>query len=174
MSVTISDCLKLPSLKEARVLGGHSGLNKIVSCISVLEYADLKALEPQLFFGNELIISAFVSVKDDVDAQCKAVRRLHEAGEVALVLYYVGIYLPQVDERLIKLADELDFPLIIMPPNVYSYRYSEVIMDVMTAIVNDRRLETDLVASVLDQAAQLKQRQRTPFIVLRLLSDRLR
>ena len=37
MSVTVSDLLKLPSLRQARVIGGAGGLKRVVSSISVLE-----------------------------------------------------------------------------------------------------------------------------------------
>ena len=40
MSVTVSDLLKLPSLQQARVIGGAGGLKKVVSSISVLESTD--------------------------------------------------------------------------------------------------------------------------------------
>ena len=63
------------------------------------------------------VITAFSSVADSVDAQCDNVRYLAAAGEVGLILYYVGIILPRVDERLVRLADELGFVLICMPEN---------------------------------------------------------
>lgn len=37
MSVTVADLLKLPSLRQAKVIGGAKGLGKTVSSISVLE-----------------------------------------------------------------------------------------------------------------------------------------
>ena len=123
MSLTVADCLKLPSLQDAKVIAGQNGLGKIVSSVSVLEYARVFAMADALFLGNELIITAFTSVMDDVDAQCNAIRRLNEVGEAAVILYYVGYYVKTVDPRLIAVADELDFPLIIMPPNTYNLRF---------------------------------------------------
>ena len=40
MSVTVEQLLKLPSLSRAKVVGGHRGLSKVVSSISVLESTD--------------------------------------------------------------------------------------------------------------------------------------
>ena len=40
MSVTVADLFKLPSLRQAKVLGGERGLGKTVSSISVLESVD--------------------------------------------------------------------------------------------------------------------------------------
>ena len=47
MSITVSDCLKLPSLQEANVIAGHGGLDKFVSAVSVLEYARVFAMAPR-------------------------------------------------------------------------------------------------------------------------------
>ena len=69
MSITVADCLKLPSLREAKVVAGAGGINRDVSCVSVLEHVDLLMLEREGFFlGNQIIISALVSIRDDIEA----------------------------------------------------------------------------------------------------------
>ena len=40
MSVTLRDCLKLPSLSLGKVIAGHKGLSSIVTTVSVLEFED--------------------------------------------------------------------------------------------------------------------------------------
>lgn len=178
MSVIIADLLKLPSLSMARVVAGESGLNKTVSSISVLECMDAKLLTDELFkndefYGSEIVITSFVQVRDDIDVQCKAVQRLYEGGEVGLILFYVGIFLPQIDKRLINLCNELGFTLICMPENRMDCRYSEVIMDVVSAIIRDQKKDTYFVGEMLEQIASLPDHQKTMDAVLRLLSDRL-
>ena len=84
MAITVSDCLKLPSLREAKVVAGHKGLNKFVTTVSVLEYAKRYALAEEYFLGNELILTGFISVKDNIEDQCEALRRLHEVGEAGV------------------------------------------------------------------------------------------
>ena len=59
------------------------------------------------FFGSEIVITAFADIRDNVEAQCANIIRLNEAGEVGLILYYVGILLDKIDPRLIRLADSL-------------------------------------------------------------------
>lgn len=174
MSITVSDCLKLPSLQEANVIAGHGGLDKFVSAVSVLEYARVFAMADPLFLGNELIITAFTSVMDDVEAQCNAIRRLHEVGESALVLYYVGYYVKTIDKKLIDTANELDFPLIVMPVNNYSLRYNEVIIEVLEKIFEERKKATRFVPLLLKQISAMRERQRTASGILRILSDHLR
>lgn len=176
MSVTIQDILALPSLRHAQVEAGNAGLTSIVSSISVLEYARPTFLQDELFQNNdfqggEIVISAFISIKDDIEAQCACIQRLHQAGEVGLILYYVGIFLPTIDKSVLALADELAFPIICMPRNRMDQRYSEVIQEVMESIVNDRQKDTYIVSSMLDRISLLPPHQRSMDTLLRMLSD---
>lgn len=180
MSVTVADLLKLPCLREARVVGGHAGLDRFVGSVSVLEYADPGALVDSFFenrafvLGSEIIISGFINIKDDVDTQCRVLKRLSEGGEAGLILYYVGIYLPGIDKRLIDLADALAFPLICMPENRLDFRYSEMISQTMETIFMDQNKDPHFVSAMLERITQLPDNRRTLGNVLRMLSDRLR
>lgn len=179
MSVTIENILTLPSLRRARVLAGRQSLDRIVSSISVLEYADTTETQDQLFesinfLGGELVITGFCSVCRDVDAQCANIRKLASAGEVGMILYYVGIILPCVDQRLIDLSDELGFVLICMPENEPGLRYSEVICEVMDAVIRDQLSSPSFSLDLLDQVSRLPRHQRTVDTALRIVSDRLR
>lgn len=178
MSVTVSDLLKLPSLRRAEILGGRKGLNKIVSSISVLESTDpdilVEGLFPQgEFFGSEIVITGFMNILEDVECQCANIRRMAEGGEAGLILYYVGVYLPYVDKRLIELADELDFVLICMPKGEKNLRYSEVISDVMDCIYRDRVRNDSIVSEILERVSVLPPQLRSVNTVLQMVSDRM-
>lgn len=72
VSVTVEDILKLPSLRQAKVLGGAGGLKKVVSSISVLEATDPSVLVKEVFpqdkyFGSEIVITGFLNCIHDVD-----------------------------------------------------------------------------------------------------------
>lgn len=179
MSVKVADILKLPSLRNAEVIAGEGGLEKIVSSISVLESVDPEVLNDALFhndefYGSEIVITAFINIKDDVDLQCRNIRRLAEGGEVGLILYYVGVFMKDVDPRLISLANELDFALICMPRNRMDLRYSEVICEVMEAIFKDQSSGGSMVVEVLERASRLPQHQQTVDTVVKMISDRIR
>lgn len=179
MSVTVADLLSLPSLRNARLAAGKGGLGKPVSSISVLEYAAPNLLQDELFqknefYGSEVVITGFMNIPEDVEAQCVNIRRLAAAGEVGLILFYVGIFMPRVDQALLMLADELDFPLIVMPEKQMNQRYSEVICEVMEAIFRDQNSAAGLVGDILQRISLLPEYQRTLDAVLRLLSDRIR
>ena len=174
MGITVADCMKLTALRESKVVAGSKGMNNIVASISVLEYADVASLVEVLFMGSELVITGLITIKDDVPAQCAVVRHLYEMGEVGLILYYVGIFIPRLDERVVRTADELGFPLILMPENRRDLRYSEVIYEVMEAIFKDRLQETYFVNEMLERISMLQGHQRTIVTVLRMISDRIR
>ena len=179
MSVTVADILKYPCLKDAKVVAGKGGLNKILSSVSVLEFADPNALQKELFnnnefYGSEIVITAFANIPHNIEQQCANVRRLAEAGEVGLILYYVGIFMPSVSEELIQLANALDFVLIVMPEKRMDLRYSEVICEVMEGIFRDQASGSTLVSDVLAQMSRLPAHQRTVDGVLRTVRDRIR
>lgn len=179
MSVTAADIMRLPSLRDAKIAAGKNAMEKIISSVSVLEYAEPSVLQDSLFhhnefYGSEIVITAFANIKDDVEAQCANIKRLADVGEVGIILYYVGILVPKVDERLIQLADSLDFLLIVMPEGRMDCRYSEVICEVMEAIFQDQRRNTSLVVEILERMSGLPNHQRTIDTVLKMISDRLR
>ena len=74
MSVTVADCLKLPALRRAELVAGAQGRDRAVGAITVLEYPKIDLLSGELLIGNELVISALVSIKDDVEMQCRLIR----------------------------------------------------------------------------------------------------
>lgn len=178
MSVTVSDLLQLPSLRQARVIAGQGGLSKIVSSISVLESTDPGVLIDEVFpqdeyFGGEIVITGFLNMRENVELQYRNMRRLAEGGEVGLILYYVGVYLKKIDPRLIQLANEMDFVLIVMPEKDVTLRYSEVICDVTELIYRDRTCDNSIVSEILQRVSVLPPYQRTIPTILKMLSDRI-
>lgn len=178
MSVTVADILKLPSMRQARVAAGHGGLSKIVSSISVLESTDPGVLIDEVFptgeyFGGEIVITGFLNMRDDVELQYRNMQRLAEGGEAGLILYYVGVYLKKIDPRLIKLANEMDFVLIVMPEGDVTLRYSEVICDVTELIYRDRTSNNSIISEILERVSVLPVYQRTIQTTLKMLSDRI-
>ena len=179
MSVTVEDILKLPCLREAKVLAGKKGLHKEVSSITVLEFAEANDLQENLFrtnefYGSEIVITAFANITDNVEYQCANIQRMAEVGEVGLIVYYVGVMLPRIDQKLIDTANELDFALIVMPENRMNLRYSEAICEVMELIFKNQMADNYYVSEILNRMSRLPEHQRKVDVVLRMISDRIR
>lgn len=169
MSITVKDCLGLPSLSLGKVIAGHKGLNSIVTTISVVEFEDND--EPDIISPNELLISSLYCVRDDVDAQCKLIEKAKKSGDVGLVLFYADEILGEVDAKLLKMADLLHFPIILMPESDMGLKYSDVISDVTEAIYMDRNTSNYFVRDTIQRLSQSEDEDRTPAMVLQLASS---
>ena len=179
MSITVSDVMRLPSMVGAEVVAGAQGLNNPVESVTVLEYGYTSDLLEQLFEqnpfeGNELIITAFATISDDVEAQCANIRKYHSVGAVGMILFYVGIILPDIDQKLLDCCDELGFPLISMPRGEYGRLYGEVISEVLFEVFQAQQREHFFVSSILDRISGLPSHQRNIDTLLRMLSEHLR
>ena len=174
MNVTVADCLKLPTLREAQLIAGAKGLDRAVSSVSVLEWPETNLLSDEIIVGNELIISALIAIKDDIDRQCSVLRHLRGMGAAGLVLFYVGVFIAKIDDTLIAVADEICFPLIAMPFGRMDFRYSDVITDVVEYIHTRHMQGNYYTTEVMNSIALLEPQQRNINTALRLLSDRMR
>jgi len=169
MSITIRDCLGLPSLSLGTVIAGHKGLDSIVTTVSVLEFEDND--EPDIISPNELLISSLYCVKDDADAQCRLIENAKRSGDVGLVLFYADEVLGEISPKLLKLADLLHFPIILMPGADMGLKYSDVISDVMEATFMDRKTHNYFVRDTIQRLSQSEDKDRTPAMVLQLASS---
>lgn len=168
MSITVKDCLSLPSLSMGKVLGGHGGLNSIVNSVSVLEF---DYTTEELYTPNELVITAFYVVKNDIDAQVEAIYASKRSGIVCIVLFYSEVVLQGIDQRLIDAANEINLPLLLLPGDNLGLKYSDVIRDVSEAVMLDAKSENTFVKDTLDRISQMSFQKRTMDNVLSLLSE---
>ena len=178
MSITVADVIRLPCMNGAEVVAGHKGLRKAVDTVTVLEYGAQTELLAKLFQdynfnGSEIIISALANIADDVEAQCQNVRLYQAVGSVGLILYYVGMILPEIDSRLIDVCNELDFPLICMSKEYTKHSYSEAITEITFEIYRDRQREQYFVSGILERLSDLPPHQQNMQSLLRMLSDHL-
>lgn len=174
MSITVADCLRLPSLVRATVVAGRRGLGRQVTSVSVLEWLDVKTPAASFLLRHELVITSFYALRHDPDAQVEAIRWLHEAGEVGLIVYYVGVVLPELSPDVLRLADELDLPVICMPTGELNHRYSEAISEINFLIYQDQLNHRHFVQDLLQRFSTVAEQRQTMANLLRMLSDRLR
>ena len=173
--------LQLPSFRGAKVLTGKSNLHRTISSLSVLEVSNanyssriVNSVQEE-WYAEEMVISSFYSIKDSIEKQCEAVEYLYGLGEVGLILYYVGIIIPEVPEEVLQLAASKNFIIICMPENDFSLRYNEVIYEVMEAIVlNNQTINDNFVNEALEKVSLLPEHSRSVEITLKFLSDRLK
>lgn len=169
MSITVRDCLKLPSLSLGKVIAGRKGLDSIVTTVSVLEFDD--EAEEELITPNELLITALYTAKNDIDAQCRILKRSKQNGDVGLVLFYSDVIMGSISQRFIDTADMLNLPVVLLPEKDMNLKYSDVISDVMEAVLYDKKVNNYFVSSTMERLNQLPEANRTPALALRYASD---
>lgn len=179
MSVSVNDLLNLPSLAHAKVVAGRRGLDRIVVTVSVLETIDYSLIDDHTynndeFNGSEIVITGFLNAVDDFEVQYESVKRLAMSGEAGLIIYYVGSFVKHIDKRIIKLADDLDFPIICMPENNVNLRYGEAISDIMSLIVRDQISGESLVVNLLESISRLPRHQQNVGTMTKLLCSRIK
>ncbi len=178
MGIKLKDLLLLPSLREAEVIAGHNSLTNTVTSLSFLEVSDMDffnnniAMEHE-YYAGELVITSLFSIRNDVKKQCDTIRYLHSIGEIGMLLYYVGIVIPKLSPEVIKVADELDFVIILMPKNNVTVRYNEAIVEIMSEILKEKSPD-NIVNEVLEKASLLPEHLRSVEMTLKILSDILR
>ena len=180
MSVTVEDVLKLPTLRNARVVAGKSALQNIVNGVTVFEYKAPMELQDRFFQHTDrhlascLVLTSFASIRDDEDLQLRYLRRIAVGGDAALVIFYSGVVMESVRPSLIQLAEDLGFPLIVMPEGRLSLTYADVISEVSEAVLSDRmQYSGSMVTEIIGRVSQLPSDRQTVDSVLKLLSSKL-
>lgn len=170
MVLTVRDCLQIGNLKYGTVVAGFEGLDRPIENVTVAEVADAPA---DLLYGNELVLSALYSIRTDVEKQCDFIRKLHKAGVSGLVIFYPGIYLEDLSDKVINLANELKFPIIVMPKNRIDLAYVDAITPVTEAILEAKKKKYHLISNILNDLYELPQEKRTLKTVMKILGDTL-
>lgn len=173
MSITLDTLMDMSVMQGAVVLAGKSNMQNTINTVSVYDHysaellADLRWQTPEYLMG-ELVLTGYM-YRHSVSEQCACVRRLHEAGASGLVVFFVGLFTNQVEQAVIDTARELSFPLICMPPN--RYLYSDLITDVMKAVLLEQDEKNHLMNMVFERMAKMDDRLRTMENLLRILSN---
>ena len=174
MSITVADCLKLGILKDATVIAGFNGLDRIVDSVSVFEFDGFryKSLS-NILVGNEMAIGAFSYFKNKgIDKFAKFIKELIKSGLSCIVVFYIGFVLERVPEEILAIADKEDIPIIAFPP-ITIHSYADVIMTVAEAIINDRNTNTMFISDVIDQMLGMNENLQNNQTVLNLLSNKV-
>lgn len=157
--ISVKGVLQLPALKTLEIVAGHNGLEKKVGYVTVMEVPDIiKWLE-----GNDFLITSLYSVRKDVRLQCELIEELSKSS-CACVAVKTGQYVKEISEELKKTADKCNIPLIRIP---YNISYSDIIMCIMTAILEEKNIDVikekyirDIIFDAYDDESLMLERGR--------------
>src|SRR5665648_69606 len=134
MKITVEECLELEILKTAKVVAGNKALDNKVKGVSVIDASDLREVSTFLAKKGEIALSGFFGSKNDVSSQMDLVKALSNAGNSALILFYVGAMTTHLSREVVDAADQVGLPLIVLPENK-NISYSDVIHELMEKIL---------------------------------------
>ncbi|SFE93487.1 PucR C-terminal helix-turn-helix domain-containing protein [Bacillus sp. OV194] len=134
MSISVKEAMNIGGLQKAKIIAGHSGVDKLIEHVSVIEVPE----SHEWFRGKELFLTAFYTIKNNVEAQLDLIKTIHEKNVSALGVCYPGMYYDTIPNEVIKMADELSIPIIEIPREV---AYIEIISPVMERIQKKQTLE---------------------------------
>ena len=168
VGIPLLDVLKLNPLSEAIVLGGHAGLSRVVTTVNVMETDDAF----RFLCGNELLITAFYAVRDDLNAQLRWLDELAQRGCAGLIVCYIGRYFKADLDALIRRADQLAFPLLTIPDE--KVVYSDIITSVLTELLQQQTTRLEYALSVHERLTHQVLMGASLEALIRSLSELLR
>lgn len=116
MGNKVSDLLRLPSLKNSYIIGGHNGALNIVKKIDILESP--YPIVEKFLMPYEFVFTSFWNCRDDKENRINLMRALirNKCSGIGIM---PGPNLNDcIDDEIIELANEFDVPVLYIPSNV--------------------------------------------------------
>ncbi|MGE5552308.1 MAG: PucR family transcriptional regulator [Betaproteobacteria bacterium] len=127
--ITVREALELPALREAVLLAGASGLDRLITSVNIMEVPQIGRFVKR----DELLLTTVYPLRDDPEAQAALIPTLVEKGLAALAIKPVPLWLIEIPPVMVAQAEELGFPLIRLPD---SASFNEIINPILSEILN--------------------------------------
>lgn len=126
--VTLNELLRLPVLKDAKVISGKKGLNRIVRYIDIMEVPDISGWLRE----GELLLTTAYAIRHDPTLLPNLVKQLAKAGAAALAIKPER-FLHEMPQSMIQMSNTFDLPIIQLPKGI---PYIDITHAVMELIIN--------------------------------------
>ncbi|MGQ0602829.1 MAG: PucR family transcriptional regulator [Anaerolineales bacterium] len=127
--LTLRQALKLPCFRQATVVAGEKGLDRIIHRVHVVDIPDAT----YAWGSGALLLTAGYGLKDSAKRQAALIPTLVKQELVGMV-FSVGWYFDEAPDAIRRAADEHHFPLIVVPPevqfiNITERLYTEIVSE---------------------------------------------
>ncbi|MEW6082915.1 MAG: PucR family transcriptional regulator ligand-binding domain-containing protein [Bacillota bacterium] len=128
VGITVREAMQVGGLRKCRVVAGRQGLDRIITHVDVMEMPEVTDwLRPGV-----LLLTTFYAVRDSLGAQLRVLREFSEVGGAGLAVE-PNLYLGGMPPDLIRLADQVRFPLIEVAPSV---SWIDILTPILGTILN--------------------------------------
>lgn len=146
MGIQLKEVMKIYPFSQARLVGGHLGVNRVVESANIQEVPDVG----HWLKGGEIVFSAGYAFKN-AEAGCTLIEQLNQLGVAALTIK-PGKYLPKIPEEMVDRADQLGLPLFELPEDL---PYMDCIIPIFERITEEQLWVLQRVESVHGQLMQV-------------------
>lgn len=130
MGITVRQALEIGALKQAKVVGGHQGLDNMVTFVNIMEVPQVA----KWMKGGELLVTAGFTLKDDPELRRNLIYELAKKGVAAFGIK-PGQYFEKVPEDMIEHANMVGMPLIELPRDV---PYMDFMLPIFEILINNQ------------------------------------
>jgi purine catabolism regulator len=128
MGITVHEALLLPALKEAVLVAGKAGVDRVIASVNMMEVPDILNFVKK----DEFIVTTTYPIRDNPEAQERLIPNLVNKGVAALAIKPV-FYSDEIPPLMVRQAEDLGFPLIQLPKNA---SFNEILNPVLGEILN--------------------------------------
>ncbi|HHY94682.1 MAG TPA: hypothetical protein GX513_06685, partial [Firmicutes bacterium] len=126
--LAVHELFHLPPFKDAKLVAGHNGLDRVVTSVNVMEVPDILEWVRE----GDLLLTTFYPIRNDIDSQQQLIPHLYDRGLAALA-YKPRRYIETIPAYMVESANALALPILELPQNV---SFSDLTNAVLTKIVN--------------------------------------
>lgn len=161
MSLTLTNALKLPVFSNAKVIGGHDGLNKSIDSVNVMvklpqQLDHLTNEKPNIsswLNKDQLILTTELVVNDNIHALIQFLNQMSATQAAGLIIKaHTDTELPTLPEPLILKANILKLPLIVLPND---NSIGEIMSQVLAIILNAKQVELERTITIHNKFSRL-------------------
>ncbi len=148
MKVTFKDCLQLKSLSQGVVVAGEKNLTNRIKNISVMDAGTAEEAAAYNGKTEELVLTSFAGMKNDLEAQKNAIRNLAKAGAAGMVIMHRENSDRHNYKEVITAAEESGLPLVILACG-QEEGYAEIISQVMEKVLYGGNFKNSLINNTI-------------------------
>lgn len=149
LGISVGECLRIAPMREAVVVGGHGGLDRLMSWVHVVDHRDME----DSLDTNELLLTSGIALAND-EALQREIFAIMDRRQSAGLVISIGEYISEIPSRMKEFADLFEIPLIAIPWDV---NFGDITRVLLTQFVGthyalmerSQRLHQELLGIVL-------------------------
>lgn len=135
MAITLAEALKLEHVKPLKLIAGQSGLKNQINKIGILDHELIEGVSGMFRYGD-FVLTTFTPIRSNMLAIEKCIRDLIACKVSALAIK--SIYIKDLPQEIIDLADQAGFPILLFEADVY---FEDIIEDLMKGMQSRDHIE---------------------------------